>query len=49
MIEVEKLIAEMQEVKAVHPGLELQDILRIFHIKATQELAGAMRQVANSG
>ena len=43
MIEVEALIEEMQAVKAAHPTLEIQDVLRIFQIKAMQELAHAMR------
>ncbi len=38
-MEVEELIQDMQKVKADHPALELQDILRIFTIKATQDLA----------
>ena len=36
---VDNLIADMQAVKAAHPTLELADILRIFHIQATKDLA----------
>ncbi len=38
-MEVETLIEEMQEVKLRHPAMELQDILRLFNIQATQKLA----------
>lgn len=31
------LISEMQAVKAEHPGLEVQDILKLFQIQAIQE------------
>ncbi len=37
-MEVEALIEEMQEVKLKHTAMEFQDILRIFNIKALQEL-----------
>ena len=37
-MEVEDLITEMQAVKAAHSGLALQDILRLFNIKALIEL-----------
>ena len=47
MMEVEALIEDMQVVKAQHPSLELQDILRIFNIKALQELATTIRLVKN--
>ena len=49
-MEVEALIEEMQVVKAQHPTLEIQDILRIFNIKALQDLAAqisAMRVQQN--
>lgn len=36
---VEELITEMKKVKADNPTLEIQDVLRIFNIKATQDLA----------
>ena len=39
MTDVEKLITEMQELKAAHPTLELSEILRIFNIKALRDLA----------
>ena len=42
-MDVQTLIEDMQVVKAQNPSLELQDILRIFNIKALQELANAMR------
>ena len=42
-MEVETLIEDMKVVKAEHPTLELQDILRIFNIKATQELTQAIK------
>ncbi len=42
-MEIEELIEEMQKAKADHPTLELQDILRMFTIKATQDLANEMR------
>ena len=34
----QELIEEMQEVKAAHPTLEISDILRIFNIKAMNDL-----------
>ncbi len=46
-MDVNKLIEEMQEVKALHPTLDIQDVLRIFHIKATQELTSQIRRLAN--
>ena len=46
-MEVDKLIEEMQAVKAAHPNLEIPDVLRIFHIKATQELTNQIRRLAN--
>lgn len=47
MIEVETLIEEMQEVKLHHPAMEFQDILRLFNIKALQELSKGIMRVAN--
>ena len=35
---VEELIAEMQEVKANYPTLDIPDILRLFNIDALREL-----------
>ena len=47
MMEVEELITEMLTVKAAHPTLERQDILRIFNIKALQELTFALLRMGN--
>lgn len=44
---VEELIEEMQEVKANHPTLELQDILRIFNIQALKEVAHKLKRLAD--
>jgi len=41
-MDIEVLINEMKEVKAEHPTLELSDILKMFAIKATQELSVAI-------
>ena len=46
-MEVETLIEEMKKVKADNPTLEIQDVLRIFNIKAIQELTNQMRRMAN--
>ena len=45
-MEIEDLITEMQKVKADYPTLELQDILRLFTIKATQDLVTQIRRIA---
>ena len=44
MTDIEALITDMQAVKAAHPGLELQDILRMFNIKALQDLTMEIRK-----
>lgn len=44
---VEELIVEMQEVKAAHPALEIQDVLRIFHIQSTRDLTNQIRRLVN--
>lgn len=41
------LIEEMKVVKAAHPSLEITDVLRIFNIQATRELAQQTRRLAN--
>ena len=46
-MEVEELIAEMQDVKADHQTLEISEVLRIFEIKALQDLAAAIWRAAN--
>ncbi len=46
-MEIEELIIEMQKVKADNPTLELQDILRMFNIRALTELTTQLRRVAN--
>ena len=46
-MEIEDLITEMQQVKADHPTLELQDILRIFNIKALMDLSNQIRRSIN--
>ncbi len=48
-MEVEELIKEMQAVKAAHTSLEVQDVLRIFNIKALQELMSQVRRLAEIG
>ena len=40
---IETLIAEMQEVKATHPTLEISDVLRIFNIQAINDLTKQIR------
>ena len=44
MTDIEELITEMQAVKAAHPTLELQDILRMFNIQALQDLTSVLKQ-----
>jgi hypothetical protein len=46
-MEVEDLITEMQEVKANHESLTVQDVLQIFQIKSMQELTSQMTRIAN--
>ena len=45
--DIEKLIGEMQEVKAAHPTLTISEVLRLFNIAATQELTNVMRRKIN--
>ena len=42
---ITKLVEEMKELKAEYDSLSISDILRIFHIAATKELAGATRRM----
>ena len=42
-MEIEDLITEMQAVKAAHPTLELQDILKMFNIQALKNLTKELR------
>ena len=44
---VEDLILEMQDVKAAHPALEISDVLRIFQIQATRDLAAQTRRLVD--
>lgn len=46
-MDIAQLIEELQEAQIGNPTLELQDILRIFHIKVTQELTSEIRRLAN--
>ena len=46
-MEIEELIIEMQKVKADNSTLELQDILRMFNIRALIEVSTQLRRVAN--
>ena len=45
-MEVETLINEMKATKLANPTLELSDILRIFNIKALNDLAAQIRRSA---
>lgn len=45
--EVEELIEEMMAVKAAHPTLELQEILRIFNIAALKSLTNTITRGIN--
>ena len=44
---VEKLIADMQAVKAAHTTLEIADILKMFNIQALKELTMQLNRVAS--
>ena len=46
-MEVEDLITEMQEVKAAHSTLSISEVLKIFEIKAMQDLAAMIWRAAN--
>lgn len=45
MSNVEDLISEMQEIKTAHPTLEIQDVLKVFEIKALRELTNQLRSI----
>jgi hypothetical protein len=42
---IETLIAEMQAVKQTYPTLEISDVLRIFTIQATRDLANEIQKM----
>lgn len=44
---VEKLIEEMQKVNENHEILTISEILRLFSIKATEELTAQIRRSSN--
>ena len=48
-MEVESLIQEMKDCKLANPALELQEILKIFEIKAMKELTNQFRRLADNG
>lgn len=37
-MEIEELITEMIAVQASHPALTISEVIRIFNVKATQDL-----------
>lgn len=41
-MDVENLIAEMKALKLLEPTLDLQDILKLFHIQATIDLTNVI-------
>ncbi len=47
MVEVEELIIEMQEIKTAHSTLSIDQVLRIFEIKAERELTEQLKRLAN--
>lgn len=47
MTDVEKLIDEMQETKIAHPTLEIPEVLRIFQIRAMNDLTKEIRRFIN--
>ena len=46
-MDIEDLIIEMQTVKAAHPTLEIQDILRMFNIHALRNLTTQLFRMNN--
>ena len=46
---ITKLVEEMKEVKAEYDSLSILDILRLFHIAATKELALETRRLVAHG
>ena len=46
-MEIEELITEMQNVKALHPTLEISDVLRIFNIQALKKLSSEINRLRN--
>ena len=48
-MEVKTLIQEMKDCKQENPIIEIQDILRIFQIKAMQDLTNQIRRGVNNG
>ncbi len=46
-MEIEDLIAEMQEVKTAHPTLELSEILKMFEIRAMMNQTAQLRRGNN--
>ncbi len=45
---VDEIFDKMQEFKVAHPSVENSDILRIFNIEATLELANQTRRLADA-
>ena len=47
MSDVEDLIQEMQDLKALHGTLTLTEILKIFEIKALKDLTMQLSRIGN--